>query len=355
MRGMTIKMRLLAATGMCIVSSAALAQDYGLQSTDSTPISNPSGTTLQGAKSGVLSTGSQLNLDNAGTIRGDGTEVTGRIADAGILVTGGPAAITNSGSITGAGFGITTGIFSDPDTNAPSGRAIGSTITNSGTIIGDNNDGIRLMGGGTVTNSGYIAGRVGAGADGVSMFSFFDQDLNSFSVIGTVNNLSGGVIEGNRFGVILSNGGTVNNAGTISGISGSILMQAGAVGVAPPRNGTVNNSGTLNGTVQFNNLANASVTNSGTITSPNGAGVFATAPGGSLSIDNQASGAITGATNGIESDGSSLSVTNAGVIRGDGTAGGSISADGGIVISGGPANITNSGDISGARFGITTL
>jgi len=349
------KMRLLAATGMCIVSSAALAQDYGLQSTDSTPINNPSGTTLQGAKTGILSTGSQLNLDNAGTIRGDGTAVTGRIADAGILVTGGPAAITNSGSITGAGFGITTGIFSDPDTNAPSGRAIGSTIINSGTIIGDNNDGIRLMGGGTVTNSGYIAGRVGAGADGISMFSFFDQDLNNFTTIGSVDNLASGVIEGNRFGVILSNGGVVNNAGTISGNSGSILMQAGAVGVEPPRNGTVNNSGTLNGTVQFNNLANASVTNSGTITSPNGAGVFATAPGGSLSIDNQASGAITGATKGIESDGSSLSVTNAGVIRGDGTAGGSISADGGIVISGGPANITNSGDISGARFGITTL
>lgn len=74
MRVSARRARLLAATAICtVVSTSAFAQDYGLQSTDSTPVSNPSGTTLYGNRTGILSTGSALNLDNEGTIRGDGT------------------------------------------------------------------------------------------------------------------------------------------------------------------------------------------------------------------------------------------------------------------------------------------
>ena len=317
-------------------------------------LTNTSTGSINGVRDGVRTDGTSATINNAGTIRGLGTNSGQATPGAGIVVAGGPSTITNSGSISGARFGLTTSVFTDPSTQAQSGRAIGSTVNNSGSIIGDNDDGVRLIGGGTVANSGYIAGRVGAAADGVSMFSFSDQNLTSFTVIGSVTNSPSGVIEGNRFGVILSNGGNVSNAGTITGKSGSILLQAQAVGAEPPRNGSVTNSGTLNGTVQFNNLANASVANSGSISALSGNGVFTTAPSGSLTVNNQATGSLAGASSGIRSEGSSLSVTNAGTIRGNGTLFTLRAADAGILILGGPATINNSGNISGAGFGITT-
>ena len=72
-----------------------------------------------------------------------------------------------------------------------------------------------------------------AGADGISMFAYqgpaatgansVAQDLTGITSIGTVNNLAGGTITGQRFGVISSTGGTVANAGAISGQAGGAL------------------------------------------------------------------------------------------------------------------------------------
>ena len=314
-------------------------------------LTNTATGSITGFASGIQSSGASLTLNNAGTIRGNGNSSFFGNSDGGVVLQGGPGFITNSGSISGLQFGITTIYVS---TDPFLGLAIGSTVDNSGSIIGENNDGIRLIGGGTVINSGYIAGQVGAGADGISMFSFEGQDLDSFDVIGSVTNLATGVIEGNRFGVILSNGGIVDNAGTITGNAGSILLQAQAVGSEAARTGTVTNSGTLNGVVQFNNLASATVDNSGSIGSATGPAIHTTAPSGSLSVTNEATGSITGAGSGIFSEGSSLTVDNAGTIRGNGSAGGTTTPDGGIVVTGGPATITNTGTISGQRFGITT-
>jgi uncharacterized protein with beta-barrel porin domain len=325
---------------------------HGVQDNNgSLAVTNEQGGSITGSASGIFSAGSSLSVDNAGTIRGDGTALTPRTGDGGIQITGGPATIVNSGTISGAGFGITTGNYSEPVTNMAIGRAIGSTVSNSGSIIGDSNDGIRLIGGGTVTNSGYIAGRVGAGADGISMFAFEDQDTSSQTGIGTVNNLAGGTIEGARLGVILSGGGTVNNAGTINGgASGAILIQtkAGEAG----RVGTVNNSGTVNGTIGFNDLASASLTNSGAISTSTGAAIIGQPT--SLTIDNAAAGTITGASSGIFQSGAAMTLDNAGTIRGNGTSNTLRAADAGILITGGAADIVNTGTISGAGFGITT-
>src|SRR3954451_7664919 len=142
MRATPFTARLLAATALCTFSpTAALAQAIGLQSTDGTLISNPDGTTLYGTKTGLLSTGSALNLDNAGTIQGDGfaTSVVG--PNGGVIISGGPATINNSGSISGNANGISTSYFINPD-NTTVGLAIGSAITNSGSIIGNHDDGI---------------------------------------------------------------------------------------------------------------------------------------------------------------------------------------------------------------------
>ena len=349
MRALGITARLLAATAIYMTSTQAFAADNGLESADSTLITNPAGTTILGARKGVFSSGPELNLNNAGTIRGNGLQGGFYNPDAGVVIIGGPAHITNSGNISGARFGITTTYVFYPN-NTSAGLAIGSTVNNSGSIIGDTDKGIRLVGGGTVTNSGYIAGRVGAGADGIAMFTFDDQPTSGFTSIGTVNNLLGGTIEGFRFGIIQSSGGTINNAGTISGGAGGIVIQALDAG----KIGTVTNSGTVNGTVQFNQLDTANVDNSGVISSTTSKGITTSSPSGALVILNRASGSITGATQGIYSEGTSLSVDNAGTIRGNGTSTSFRTPGGGVVITGGPGTITNNGTISGARFGITT-
>src|SRR3546814_20396575 len=53
--------------------------------------------------------------------------------------------------------------------------AAGTTVENSGTIAGESNDGVRLIGGGSVTNSGAISGSGQPFADGISMFAYDGQ------------------------------------------------------------------------------------------------------------------------------------------------------------------------------------
>ena len=95
--------RLLAATAICLVyPTPAVAGDYGITSEDATPVLIASGETVEGDKSGVYSTGTELNLTNEGTIRGNGLNAFTSNTDAGIAFKGGPATITNSGDISGA-------------------------------------------------------------------------------------------------------------------------------------------------------------------------------------------------------------------------------------------------------------
>ncbi|WP_118857857.1 hypothetical protein [Sphingomonas mesophila] len=346
--------RLLAASALTALSAApALADIHGVVSSDPTPVTIAAGDSITGDKSGVYSDGTELNLTNNGSIRGNGLNAFTSNTDAGVAFKGGPANITNTGTISGARFGISSFYFftsfADPNNPVWDGRAIGSSLTNSGSIIGDSDDGVRFIGGGDVVNSGYIAGRVGSGADGISMFSFEGQDLSGFTVIGTVTNLASGVIEGNRFGIILSNGGTVENAGAISGASSGIVIQAQSFD--PGRAGLVTNSGTINGAVSFNGLASGTLDNSGTIIAANGSGVRGISP---LTVDNSATGVIQGSSEAILVEGASATITNAGTLRGNGGNNGVLNTDGGVVITGGPAEITNSGSISGAQFGIST-
>src|SRR3546814_6446182 len=93
------------------------------------------------------------------------------------------------------------------------GRAAGTTVENSGAIAGESNDGVRLIGGGGVTNSGSISGTGRADADGVSMYAYEGQASEDYSAL--VTNEVDGAIEGERFGIILSGGGDVENAGAI--------------------------------------------------------------------------------------------------------------------------------------------
>src|SRR3546814_13360657 len=73
------------------------------------------------------------------------------------------------------------------------------------------------------------------------------------------------------------------------------------------------------------------------------------------SVDNPAGETIEGDRIGVYSRASQTTVTNAGTIRGNGSADGlDVLPEGGITLDGGPATITNSGTNAGAGHGIST-
>ncbi|WP_182911892.1 autotransporter domain-containing protein [Sphingomonas cavernae] len=329
-------------------------------------LTNAATGTITGTTSAVLADLGAIHIDNAGKIRGTGSyDGFAALPDGGVTLVTGQSTITNSGEISGAGHGISTAYFNNAATSQLEGRALNTQITNTGTgtIRGESNDGIRLIGGGTVTNSGAIIGTGGPLADGISMFAYqgpaatgansVAQDLTGITSIGTVNNLAGGTIKGDRYGIISSNGGTVNNVGEISGLTGGVRIQSPVAGLI----GTVDNGGTItggHGVIFSQALASGSLRNSGTIAGTTGRGVFndMAAP---LTVENRAGGTITGVTSGILSELGVLTITNAGTIRGDGTADSPTALpDAGVVIGQPGSRVVNSGLISGANTGITT-
>jgi fibronectin-binding autotransporter adhesin len=337
-----------------------------------TMIDNQDGATITGAASGIRIDDGTAEIVNAGTIRGNGSSTDLYFyPDAGITVTGGVATITNSGTISGDRLGITTAPYMDPFTGEYSGVAVGTAVVNSGTIIGDNDDGIRLIGGGSVTNSGTIEGRTEAFADGISMFAYTDQANEDYAA--SVINQDGGSIAGQRFGIILSGGGSVDNAGEIVGVAGGVFIQGTALNSAPgeDRSGltaSVVNSGLIHGTgdlggsggdgygVGFgSDMSSATLENSGTILSDFGAAV-SQGSRADVTVTNLEGGTIEGATSGIYSFATgTLAVDNAGTIRGNGSYDGFAAApDAGITITTATSSVTNSGTISGAGAGITT-
>ncbi|AJA09115.1 Putative secreted protein [Sphingopyxis fribergensis] len=337
-------------------------------------ITNAEGGTITGAASGIETVLGALTLTNAGTIRGNGTNQGVNAApDAGVTITDGGSSITNSGTISGNRLGITTANYFNAATGQTEGRAINTSVVNSGSIIGENDDGVRLIGGGSVENSGEIRGLAGDFTDGISMFAYVAQANENYGA--SVANADGGEISGTRFGIILSGGGDVANAGQITGVVGGIFIQGTALNTDPgeDRSGltaNVVNSGTITGTgpqqslgqdgngygIGFgSDMSTATLQNSGTITSEQSVGVSHGSLA-DLTVTNAASGVITGATSGIYGAASgTLIVDNAGTIRGEGTYDGFDAVpDAGITIGTARSSVTNSGTISGAGAGITT-
>ncbi|GAA4762717.1 autotransporter-associated beta strand repeat-containing protein [Novosphingobium ginsenosidimutans] len=325
-------------------------------------ITNEATGTITGARSGVFSEYSQLHLTNAGTIRGNGSNANFNRTDAGVVMIQPGSTVSNSGTISGAKFGITTTYL--VESGVFSGLARDTSVVNSGTIRGDTNDGVRLVGGGSVTNSGLIEGLVDPLADGISIFAFDTQDISAITGIGSVTNQAGGTIRGSRFGIILSGGGSIENAGNIiggdtnsanlNGLGGGILIQ-GQNGF-PDKLASVNNAGSISGGngVSFGGtMAAASLSNSGTITGTVGDAIAGNSSA-RITVNNLAGGNISGARSGIYGEFSPLSVNNAGTIRGNGTNGSFNRTDAGVIVVQPGSSVTNTGTISGRVFGITT-
>ncbi len=377
------KIKLLLTTAIVAGANVAAitplhAQAYGIHNTSSETltVTNPEGQVIEGAKIGIFAEAGPLALDNAGTVRGNGAyDGLDAPPEGGITISQGNSSIANSGTISGAGFGVTTAHYFNPATNQLEARATGTTITNTGTIRGDNNDGVRLIGGGSVTNSGTIQGLAGAGADGVSMFALNGQDRTGRPSIGTVTNADGGTITGQRFGILLTGGGVIENAGVISGAS-IAAIQIQAVAGDTGRTGTLINSGTLQGGAVLFNVA-GTVDNDGEIVGLTGLGIGGSAEptavsnsgriqgtsdygihnggSGTLTITNEADGVIEGAKSGIFAQEGAIVLDNAGTIIGHGTYDGlAAEPDSGVTIAVGPSRVTNSGTITGAGAGIST-
>src|SRR3546814_6961238 len=102
-------------------------------------------------------------------------------------------------------------------------------------------------------------------------------------------------------------------------------------------------------------MSTATLVNSGTISSDFAEGV-SHGTLADVTVTNEEGGVITGATSGIYSGSSgTLTVNNAGIIRGDGAYDGfDAPPDAGVTIGTASSSVTNSGTISGAGAGITT-
>lgn len=179
-------------------------------------------------------------------------------------------------------------------------------------------EGISLAAGGTLTNAGSISG----------------TNVVQFGAAGSIAN--SGVISGSRYGVLVNNGaGSVSNSGDIN---------AGYDGISLNRGGTVTNSGSIFGAhigvYTGNGLGD--VSNSGTILARTGDAVSLYGGG---TLTNSATGQLLGGYTGVYANGSGSHITNAGLITGP---------DFGVYLMG-ASSISNAGTIAGGIDGVMDL
>ncbi len=196
---------------------------------------------------------------------------------------------------------------------------------------------------------------------------------------GSYTNVAGSTISGTLYGVQLTNGGTVLNAGSIDASNGNGVMidgvgfitntQSAAIsglfkGIYIGGAGNIYNSGAVSGFITaayikgvgiVDNHANAlfsgtnfglditgagTVNNGGGINASTGVGIYTTGVG---IVNNSLSGTISGGAFGMEFFKSAGTVVNAGLIS---------SSNGGGIYIGNFGTVANSGAISGRTFGI---
>jgi autotransporter-associated beta strand protein len=178
-----------------------------------------------------------------------------------------------------------------------------------------------------------------------------ERDLESppSLVAGTVNNEKSGTITG---GLEFSNGGTVVNAGQISGLVNSGVSPGILVTGGP---GNITNSGTISDGVELDNGGSVTNQEGGSITGVVGgdAAILSPVPFSGVTstpITVTNSGSISGSI-GVEADsGGSVTNNTGGII--EGTNGPGILASSDDIGTPPPLTVTNSGKISGTTVGI---
>jgi len=328
-----------------------------------------SGATLQGAASAMsgsnIVNNGNLIFNTAGTsaedISGSGSvQVTGT----GVVLNGD---ITSTGqvSVSGAGAGLTLGgARSGGSTTGVlvNGAGAGLTVSDGGSIQSGQYNGVRMTGvGSQLTNLGTIQNS-GTGGDGAVGAGVYVQNAGAGGTT-TITNGSltdtgaGSVIRGQNAGVRHESGSTdtlvVNNYGNIIGnLYNGIENTAGGLTVSNFSGGYIYGS-VANG-ISSASGSTVSVTNAGVIgqnaaatQTVAGSGV---ATGSALALTNQTGGLLIGQTTGVSANGA-VSGSNAGTIRGTVASGGT-AGSGMITGNGGSFTNTATGQILGASFGI---
>jgi hypothetical protein len=273
-------------------------------------------------------------ITNSGTIIGNGTINGVQLCSSGSAVTVGVVTNQTGGTISGSNYGVQIQNLGNP----------GTDIVNSGTAtIYGGSHGVGLAGYGTVSNFGTItAGPTSTGADvllsaggvvnnhaggtiqgytgvylaggGGGIVTNAGQIIAQTTSIGSVgvsitgggalSNSSTGVIQGYQ-GVVVSGGaGTVGNAGMITATGAAYVVVLG-------QGGSIDNSGTIQGHSGVSLGAAGTVTNEALINASAGYGIRL-APGGVIGN----TGTIQGAGGIYVVAGAASTVTNAGTING---------------------------------------
>ena len=280
----------------------------------------PAGTSI------VIPSGNTLT--NNGTISGAGT-------------------IQNNGSLVNNGTVNTTGVVNES----------GATLTNN---TGGTMSGPVTNNGGEIINAGILSGTVTNAAGTLN---------NNGTLSGTVNTASGALLNNNSSGNItgtITNAGTFDNAGAISGSAGvtntGAMTNTGTIGgnatVTNTGTGTITNNGTINTTGSVTNDSGATITNNDgkTISSPvNNHGTIDNAGELSGQVTNDGTINNTGRLSGSTTNNSPGTINNnaGGDIYGtlSNTTGGTVNNNEGAGISGNVNNagtLTNDGTISGS-------
>jgi hypothetical protein len=365
-------------------------------------LTNSSTGTIQADTRGVWIDGyAGGSVDNAGTI-------VSALAEAVYLNGGGTVSNAAGGLISGYSQGVfiryATGDVQNAGTivarsTAAETTPIGVDLTHGGTVgnamgglIYGYRDGVAISGAGTVDN----AGSIGAGyAAGVAIGSGYVLNqanarisgLGGVSITGNGSLMNSGEIAGTAVGASLG-GGSVTNAasghitGAAAGLTiadaGGSLVNAGSIigttmdGVLMHLGGSASNAaagyihgggiGVAAGYVH-NTAANALDLQNGGVISGGNTGVFFYGLDGGA-VTNLAGGTITGGGVGVYAAGTNASITNSGLIEGNGfvgvfaasgqianAAGGTISGNYGVILNQ-TGSLTNSGHINGTQGGI---
>ncbi|MDG2535862.1 autotransporter-associated beta strand repeat-containing protein, partial [Sphingomonas sp. HITSZ_GF] len=331
------------------------------------------GSVAGGQYLGVRLDGTGNGIDNFGAITNTGTGGdNGWGAAIGVAATSGTSVINNgspsnsTATISGQNAGIN---------HLSSGGVVATgllTVNNYGLITGNLYNAVENQGGsGALTVTNYATGRIvglgnSGGGNGISMAGSGALTLTN---AGLILGRSNGVATSSTVNII--NSGTITS-GTLSGGTSGVLTLSGSSGIQAMGGTITNNAGGLiqggvNGILVSSGTASAlTVDNSGTIIGNTRDGIEnLSAAGGTLNVNNYATGVITGVGNGTPGTGSGIATTNAvvtlnnaGVIRGldqgvyTGASSFTLTGNTGIIagqangiFASGAATVTNSGTI----------
>ncbi|WP_158929145.1 Hint domain-containing protein [Acidisphaera sp. S103] len=348
------------AVGISVAGSGTVVNDGTIQTTGT-------------GGSGFNYVGGSFTPTSAGVILGSGgvSNAAGGLISSyfeGVAI-GGGGSVANAGTILGtsdtkqsfgvvltAGGSVTNAlnaVISSPDYGI---LAFGTeaTVSNQGTISGQNNVGVELLDGGVLSNAstgiigGFNSGVLALGYARLTVTNAAGGTITGYKygvlAVGnaplTVTNAADGIIAGHEYGVKAGRDtvATVTNAGYIGGyaVYGVFLSDGGTLSNTT---GGIIAGGDI-GVIAQGSIV-ATVTNAGYIAGYTSVGVVLLDGG---TIDNQTPGRIHGLVDGILTSGSDNStIVNAGIVYGVDYSGIFLRASG---------SLTNTGNISGPTFGV---